>query len=400
MGLDVLRKPIHRATKPAPERGFFLPDSPMTTVPTAADLLRTTEELVRIRSVADRPDELRRAVGYVEAFFSDVPSLRLRRYERNGKPSIVVGTTDTMHPDVLLAGHLDVVPASDAMFEPVRDGTKLLGRGVCDMKSEDAVMMWLLRELAARPHPPSVALMLTTDEEIGGRDGVGYLVNDAGYRAKVALVPDGGLSPDELILETKGILQVRLTARGRSAHGSRPWLGENALDRLVDAYVGIRGRFPKDAGEEGHWHATMNLGTLRGGTAVNQVPDEAVCDIDIRYPASVGRATVLDVVTSSANGCTVDLVLDDAASSTPHDHPFVGAYASALRDELGLDARACKNHGGNDGRYLTAHGIPVITSRPTSGDQHSPTEWLDTESLEPFYRLYRSCIDRFSSVRT
>jgi succinyl-diaminopimelate desuccinylase len=356
------------------------------------DILSLAEQLMRVRSTADRPEELERVVAAAELALSDAPGLCLRRYAFGGKPSLVASTRDTLAPDVMMVGHLDVVPGADDLFEPRYEGTVLRGRGACDMKVECAAMIGLMRGYAAEESPPNVALMLTTDEEIGGRNGVGRLVGEFGYRAKAALVPDGGSAPGDLIVRNKGVLHVRLTAHGRAAHGSRPWLGENAIERLTDAAARVTRAFPASDDAE-HWHVTCSIGTIRGGTAVNQVPDVAECGIDIRFPETETLGGMLARVRGLAGACEVEALAGDAPVGIAADDPFVRRYAAIVREETGGSVTFGCSHGSNDGRYFAALGIPVIVSRPRSGGQHGPDEWLDTADLVPFQSTYRRFIE-------
>ncbi|MBI5794232.1 M20/M25/M40 family metallo-hydrolase [Candidatus Uhrbacteria bacterium] len=361
-----------------------------------ASIIQITQDLVRMRTTTDRLDELKRAVDYIGAYFADVPSLIVKRFEQNGKPSIVVSTQDTLTPDILLLGHLDVVPAPDDFFEPRMEGTKMMGRGVCDMKSECAVMMQMMRECSAVDARPNIALMLTTDEEIGGEDGAGYLVNTIGYRAKVAIVPDGARQPDEIVSINKGVLLVRLTAHGKRAHGSRPWLGDNAIDKLIATYGRLRATFPLEANAQNIWVPTCNLGIIKGGEAVNQVPDLSTCDLDIRFTEELDAAGAFGRIKKFASDdVQVQLIASGEPIHTDPDHPLVKLYAASVEEHLGHAATFSKACGSNDGRFLTALGIPVIITRPLSGDQHSPDEWLETTSLSDFHRICTLAITRF-----
>jgi succinyl-diaminopimelate desuccinylase len=260
------------------------------------------------------------------------------------------------------------------------------------MKTEDAVMMHVMRDLAADEHPPSVALMLTTDEEIGGANGVGYLVDEVGYRCKVALVPDGGGEHEEdVMIASKGAAHLRITAKGVSTHGSVPWEGENAIEKLIVAYQRIQALFP-ETDPKTHWHTTCNLGTIQGGRATNQVPDAASCAIDIRHPESTNHAEILKQVQTVAPECVVDTLVAVEASATSIEDPFVAQYAQVLKETKGLEVQACRNHSAHDGRFLTHYGIPVIVSRPRSGGQHTDGEWMDVKSLENFHQLYLAFI--------
>ena len=206
-------------------------------------LLELTKDLVQIHSTADRPEELVRAIEYVAHEFVAFPSLFVKRYEQNRKHALVVSTQNTLTPDILLMAHLDVVPAQDELFHLRQEGSRVYGRGVCDNKGPAVVIMRLMQEISTWESQPSIAAMFTTDEEIGGADGSGYLINEIGYRPKVGLVPDNGQSLEDLVLENKGIVMFRLTAKGKQGHGSRPWEGENAIDKLIGSYLKVKERF-------------------------------------------------------------------------------------------------------------------------------------------------------------
>ena len=134
------------------------------------DVLEITRDLVAIRTTEDRSDELMSAINY--CFDSCCNDLFFRRYEKNNKPSLVISNHEGLDFDVLLVGHLDVVPAKAELFVPRIEGDIMYGRGVCDMKSECAVMLKMMNEISEQKTDKKIALMLTTDEEIGGFDGV------------------------------------------------------------------------------------------------------------------------------------------------------------------------------------------------------------------------------------
>ena len=107
--------------------------------------LESVEELLAVRSTADRPDELHRALDFVVDYVSGEfggGELVVERFESNGKPSALIyraaaqrGRADG-RPEfrVILNAHLDVVPAEPAQFAPRRTGDRLYARGAHDMK--------------------------------------------------------------------------------------------------------------------------------------------------------------------------------------------------------------------------------------------------------------------------
>lgn len=359
------------------------------------DVLLVLAELVSMRTIANRPDELVRAIDYCERFFADIPGLFVRRYLSHDKPSLVVSTHDTLTPEVLLLGHLDVVPGSDALFTIREENGRISGRGVCDMKGPDAVMMLLMREIAlcAVHERPNLALMLTTDEEVGGKHGAHYLVDTIGYRARVVVAPDGGNRPDQIVHHNKGGLVLQLVAMGKAGHGARPWLGENAIHRLMLAYQEIHAVFPLSTHEDS-WNNTCNVGMIEGGAAANQIPGRASCTIDVRVLDGAQAAAVLGAIReiAAAHRCDVEILEDVAPSYTDPSNPYVRMYADAVEKQLGAPAQFIRSHGADDGRFFSARGIPVICSRPLSGDQHSEMEWVERESLMQFYSILRGFI--------
>lgn len=351
-------------------------------------VLEITTDLIKIPSVTNRPAAVREVFAYTEDFFKDSSGLFVKNFSCHGRPSLVVSAVDSLSPDILMIGHLDVVDAGPEMFEPRIENGRLIGRGACDMKSEDAVMMFLMKEFSEQKNPPSVALILTSDEEIGGADGLGYLVDAIGYRCRAALVPDGGSAPEELILSSKGVLHLRLSAKGVPAHGSAPWLGENALDKLIDAYQKIKKFFPDSAGSD-HWHNTCNLGICSGGQAANQVPDSAHCLVDIRFTEDNNAAALAKKIRQAIPECEVEVVATGQPCFTSSDDKFVRLYNKVVQNKFSLPPCQGKNHSSHDGRYLSAHGIPILISRPISGGQHSEKEWVDLQSLKLFTDVYR-----------
>lgn len=360
------------------------------------NILEVTNNLIKIPSSLNRPEAMQQVFDYAKNFFQGNKKLFLKTYLQNNKASLVVSTVDGLFSDVLMIGHLDVVDAEQNMFEPKIEDGRLIGRGACDMKSEDAVMMCLMNELSELPKPPSVALMLTSDEEVGGGDGVKYLINSIGYRCGVALVPDGSSSPEELILANKGVLHLRLSAKGIPAHGSTPWLGENALDKLIQAILKVKILFPP-GNDVDRWYNTCNLGLLSGGKAANQVPDSAFSVFDIRFVETESVPDILERVKQTVPECEVETIVTGYPCSSAFDNQFIQLYSNIIKEKFKLTPHYGKNCSGHDGRYLSVLGIPVIVTRPISGDQHSEKEWVDIESLNIFKEIYYEFIIRVAT---
>ncbi|WP_217711377.1 peptidase dimerization domain-containing protein [Actinomadura sp. NAK00032] len=134
---------------------------------------------------------------------------------------------------------------------------------------------------------------------------------------------------NQVLLGHKGAPWLRLTAQGRSAHGSRPDLGINALARLADAAVRIHG-YNDWPHSETHGAATVNVGVFRAGTQPNLVPDHA--ELDIRtVPGFTSHQAISAIRQLAGPDIDVDAVLDLSSVATDPDDSLVHTLAEALR---------------------------------------------------------------------
>jgi acetylornithine deacetylase/succinyl-diaminopimelate desuccinylase-like protein len=308
-------------------------------------------------------------------------------------PSILVGPRpDERQPRVLLAAHLDVVPAAPEHYEPRVEGDKLVARGVSDMKFIAPLYFQLFDDLPASLRD-RVLTAFTFDEEVGGNAGTRYLLDEYGLRAGTCFLPDGG-DNFQLEADEKGVLQFRVRTTGKAAHGSRPWLGENAIDKLLAIYRDLRVEFPV-VDRPGLWGPTLNLGRVSGGAAANQVADTAEALLDTRFTeATTLEATLARVREIVAGRGEVEPVVSgdlfhlDVASSS---YRWI---QEAARVHLGRELPIYRSEGASDARFFTKHGIPVVIAKPVCGGHHSAHEWLDLASLEPYYRMMRQFVEQ------
>lgn len=351
-------------------------------------LVELTQKLVSIKSTADRPGELKKVMALADRFLANKKIFK-KKFIRNNKVSAVYTFRKTKEPKIMMVGHLDVVPAPDHLFKATTKGDCLMGRGVEDMKGMDAAMILAMKEFSELKNPPSVGLMLTTDEEIGGYDGVSYLFNEMGYNCQVGFIPDAGRDFN-IIFAQKGILHLRITANGKGAHGSRPWLGDNALDKLVDVCQVLRKVFPgtkKDA-----WVTTCSLGRISGGTAANVVPDQAEMLIDIRFTEEHSKGKLLAKIKKLFPKLKVEEISGGEVLFTETSNNYLKSLKKIIEKELGRKIKTDKSHGASDGRFLAGKNIPVLLIGPTGGGTHALDEWVSIKSLVQTYRIVKNFV--------
>ncbi len=199
------------------------------------------------------------------------------------------GVLTAVHDEggVLFSGHLDTVPQGSGWTHGLgeREDARIYGRGSTDMKGGCAAALWAAGRLASRGIPAGV--IFTTDEETGMR-GARKLAGLDLIRDASAIVV-GEPTRNRIATEEKGVYWVRVTTRGRAAHGSMTPLGENAILQMVRLLSTLADlERPRDYLQE----PTANVGLVKGGTAPNVVASNCEASIDIRFPPSFNFDTV------------------------------------------------------------------------------------------------------------
>lgn len=312
----------------------------------------------------------------------------------NGVPALYASTRNTRKPKLLLQAHLDVVPADPAAFALKEKDGKYLGRGVFDMKFAAACYLTLAEELAGTLQDYDFGIMLTCDEEIGGDNGVGYLL-DNGYSADVCLLPDGG---DEWRVEAtcNAVWLIRLTSQGVTAHGSRPWEGQNAIASLVKALNEIQSVF----GELKRGRNSITISQIHGGTAINQVPESAEATVDMRFldaeQHEAFKQTVKAIIDNHKLG--IDVIADTTAGNIDMKNPRVIDFLLVAERIHGQPLGTTHSLGASDGRFFAEKNIPAIIVRPHGGGHHSAIEWIDKIELHKFYEVIKAYVTETTKV--
>jgi succinyl-diaminopimelate desuccinylase len=200
----------------------------------------------------------------------------------NGRPVLAATVGAETGPTVVLHGHIDVVPGDPGQFTPRVEGDRLYGRGAYDMKGGLAAMMAATCRLA-RQSAVKIHFVCVSDEETSEDEGVrasDHIVGQ-GYVGDFAIT--GEPTNLHIGIQAKGVLAIRIEIAGRSAHGSTPWLGDNAVLKAVDVFRGIETLpFTRESSDMFD-RPSISLGRILGGDAINRVPDHCAIDVDIRY---------------------------------------------------------------------------------------------------------------------
>lgn len=345
-------------------------------------------DLVAMPTVTGNYEANHEALDYIDRFLSE-RGLYVKRFERNGIESLVATTTRTKKPTVLLAGHVDVVPAPPEQFQLREKNGRYYGRGTLDMKCSIAAYLGVVRDLQDTVRNYDFGIMVTTDEEVtGGLDGAARIVEE-GYRPRVVVLPDGGNNWN-LEERQKGTWFITLTIAGKSAHGSRPWEGENAIDKMLTLIHEIKKLFPEvHAGTN-----TINVGMISAGHAINQVPAAATASLDIRACDTQNytylQKTISDICERHSATIKVEMNLPPVA----HDktNTYLQEYSHCTEQIIGRPAEWITSTGGNESPHFAKLGIPCAIAYPAGSGHHSAEEYIEKEALGQLQQIFHRYI--------
>jgi acetylornithine deacetylase/succinyl-diaminopimelate desuccinylase-like protein len=389
-----------------------------------ADVVSLCSSLIRFdttnRGGGDSEGE-RDAAEFVAGVLSDAGVDAKILESAPGRASVVarIPGTDPSLPGLLVQGHLDVVPADarDWSVPPfsgeVRDGF-LWGRGAVDMKDFCAMV---LAAVSSGPRPRrEVVLAFVADEEDRGEYGANWLVTEhpglfegcaaaigesGGYTYHVPAADGTLVRLYPVATAERGTAHLRLTARGRAGHGSRP-NDENAVVRLIGALNRITSHYwpvhltptvaaflreagaalgvPVDLSDVDAMVAALGpagalvLPTIRNSTTptildagykVNVIPSVAQAQVDTRVLPDTEADLLAQLDSLLGPGVEREFVAHSGPVEAPVDSPWFAAMASALKaeDPEAVVVPYCMG-GGTDAKAFSSLGIACYGFAP------------------------------------
>lgn len=370
------------------------------------DLEKLLADLVAIESVNPvfgGPGEAELS-AWVEAWLRRTGADVTVQEVQPGRNNVIAVVDSGSGPALLLDSHLDTVSADTwAVGDPFRPevrGGRLFGRGSCDTKASMAVFLYLIAHYASSPTHLSRPLVFsaTIDEE--DRQTGAYRLLDHDFGVDIGAAVAGEPTLCRLIHAHKGLIRFQLEARGRAAHASNPALGDNAIARMgrvLGRLAALIDDFGRRAGHPRLGQPTLSPGTIRGGTAVNVVPDRCLLELDRRLIPGETADGAVDEILALLDG-EPDLVLtrhyDRPALDTPADSPFVQEFGKAIQT-CGRDARPQVAGYLTNAVAFVERDIPSIVFGPGEvTPAHTDHEYVDLAELAAAGQILRQFLDK------
>jgi len=306
---------------------------------------------------------------------------------------------------LLFNGHLDVVPAGEPSkwkyppFQGKLSRGRIYGRGASDMKSGIASFLHALSVIDRSKislHQGAVILHLVSDEESHGHQGMGFLTQRGGIHGDAALVGE----PTDLhpVIAHKGALWLRISTFGKSAHSAKPHLGVNAIGKMM-ALIDRLNSIPWEREHPLLGKPTLSIGTIRGGTKINVVPDRCDIEVDRRMLPGENREDVLgemkkilDLIQSQDPLFQYRMEEMDFAEASEVDPEveIVKIGVQAIEKVMGKKPPLRAFSGFTDSRfYINQCHIPTLIFGPGDTSQiHTVDESVEVEALIQAAHIY------------
>ncbi|MCL2338687.1 MAG: M20/M25/M40 family metallo-hydrolase [Proteobacteria bacterium] len=304
---------------------------------------------------------------------------------------------DPRQPGVVFSGHLDVVPADAGMFRVRHVGSRLYGRGTCDMKGAIATLLSLLPEMAASGK--TFRFAFTHDEETGG-SGINDVLAAADLKNASGCIV---MEPTEnrIVLGQKTSTHGEIHITGRAAHSSNPENGVDAIKHAVRIYEIFTEKLcPFQSRADPAFtvpHSVATICRFSAGTAQNIIADFAKLEYSARFLNNESEQKFfanLDAAIAeyaqTIDGLSVKSFRPAhlPAFDTPNDAPFVAGLAAFAET-----AKIPKVSYGTEAGHYAAMGIPTVVLGPGSIDQaHTADEFVEIGQLETFRNILKNVI--------
>lgn len=320
-----------------------------------------------------------------------------------GRPNLVARLRGTSRkPALCFSGHLDTVPlGAETWTRPplageIHDG-RIWGRGTTDMKAGIAAFIVAVETYAdSKNRPADIVLMLSASEETGCQ-GAAAIAENSGKYGKIGAFVVAEPTANAVVHGHKGATWARLSAKGRTAHGSMPDLGINAIYKLADAVRIIRAFRFSEYPHPLLGVPSLNVGTITGGQNVNSVPDTASLMLDLRtvWPRSTDRI-LKQIATAIGPDIDISQQLSVPSLATDIDDPWVKRVEQLVQSVTGESQNPRAATFFTDGALLReAFDLaPTILLGPGEPSlAHQTDEWCSIDRIEAACAMYKLIIE-------
>jgi glutamate carboxypeptidase len=360
----------------------------------ADEILQGIVEWVEIESPSHDGVAVNRMVDRVNLDMRAVNARIERTPGRDGFGDILTARTPWGGdgPGILVLSHLDTVHPigfKDTDNPIRREGDKVYGPGIYDMKGGAYVAYYALRHLVrcGRETTLPITFMYVPEEEIGSPTSR-KLIEQAALANKYVLVTEPAREGGKIVTARKGVLHFYLTTRGKPAHaGSRHQDGRSAIREMARLALEI------ESFTDYQREITANVGLISGGSGINVVPAVCTAQVDMRAPdMDTAHELVERMHALESTDPGVTLEVQGGINRPPYEKDAgisaLFEHARKVAAGIGFELEDLKTGGGSDGNFTAALGVPTLDGLGVDGyGAHADYEHMYYSSLEQRVRL-------------
>ena len=342
-------------------------------------------------------------IEFVEDYLDElnVPFVRVPNADGN-KAALFVTVGPVHDGGIVLSGHTDVVPVtgqswSSDPFAVRRDGTRLYGRGTCDMKGFDAICLAMVPEFQRAQLKRPVHLLFSYDEEVTCEGPLDTIRRFGADLPRPGIVIVGEPTNMEVADTHKSVSTYHTHVRGHEAHSSKPFLGVSAVHvacELVTELTRIGEDFARVGDPSGRFepaYSTVHVGTITGGTARNILAKDCKFHWEFRGLPGVPLRAALERFDTHVEKVRATRLKDfpDAFIETkievevPGLASDAGSAAETLALRLTRSNKTIAVPFATEGGQFQSAGIPTIVCGPGNVNQaHQPDEFIEIAEIE------------------
>ena len=367
------------------------------------DILEGVEAWVGISSPTTDPDGVNLMMDAAASFLVAVGAHIERQPGTMGYGDAVLARMQpgSNRPGILVLCHLDTVHAPETFgneFAFRREGDRVFGPGILDMKAGAFLACYALRRLVenTRPLPLPVTFLFIPDEEVGSPT-TRTLIEAEAQKNRFVLVPEPAQDGGNLITGRWAFQRFIVRARGRPAHaGATLESGRSAIREIAEQIIQIESMSDSDR------NVSLAVGVVSGGAFVNVVP--TVCEAEVlavtREEGDFERVrAAMACLAPHRDGVLLEVEPGPVRPSFAASAAGLALYehARSLAREIGFDPGHGSVGGGSDGNFTGALGVPTLDGLGACGEGfHTQDEYILASSLVPRARLLAGLLQTFA----
>ena len=366
------------------------------------EYLKQLEILVNIDCGSYNFEGIRKVADYLIDWYKEIGwYIKIHEIKDQAPVLEISNHPDCDYYDAMFIGHMDTVfPDGTVSQRPFkRIGDICYGPGVEDMKNGDLAMLHIAKNIKEDTNEKlNICMCYNPDEEIGSRYSKDILKSIGGKAKRIFVMESSQDDGKAHVFNRKGKINYVISFQGIGAHAGYMFEVDNAsaIEEMGRYIVELSKLKDKEK------QTSVNVGIVKGGSAVNTVADYAYLEVEIRYQFEQEKDRIIKTIENMINGKpsieNVKVNIDSFSLTNVWNQSEEGLryieHVKQIAENMGLDFYERRRGGLSDGNHLS-EVCPIILDGmgPSGGYAHSEKEYMNILTVEPCVELFERILD-------